>query len=121
MPHMPLAGSMPARGICCSESQCLDLLTAFPIYETAVRHGRLLAQRSAIAWAPASLPSRVRRALTEPTAQGRRAKTPPGLLRAGRCCPCDQSPFDLRPRDHMRLKVSPPSASKRLAYIGVVK
>jgi hypothetical protein len=27
----------------------------------------------------------------------------------------DQSPFDLRPRDQIRLKVSPPSSSKRLA------
>jgi hypothetical protein len=43
------------------------------------------------------------------------AKTPPGLLRAGRCRGADQSPFDLRPRDQMRLKVSPPSSSKRLA------
>ena len=33
----------------------------------------------------------------------------------------DQSPLDLRPRDQMRLKVSPPSSSNRLAKIGVVK
>jgi hypothetical protein len=43
-------------------------------------------------------------------------KIPPGLLRAG-CdvAGADQSPLVRRPRDQMRLKVSPPSSSKRLA------
>jgi hypothetical protein len=39
-----------------------------------------------------------------------RAKTPPGLLRAGDVAGADQSPLDLRPRDQIRLKVSPPSS-----------
>jgi hypothetical protein len=42
-------------------------------------------------------------------------ENPPGLLRAGDGAGADQSPFDLRPRDQIRLKVSPPSSSKRLA------
>ena|SRR5262252_284797 len=43
------------------------------------------------------------------------AANPPGLLRAGDGVGADQSPFCLRPRDQIRLKVSPPSSSKRLA------
>jgi hypothetical protein len=43
------------------------------------------------------------------------AKTRPDCSGRGDVAGANQSPLDLRPRDQIRLKVSPPSSSKRLA------
>ena len=86
MPLTPLAGSMPARGVRCPERQCLDLRPAIPPYETAARPDRLQGSRS---WVPTRLHRWRNGGSVHQQAgkkgQRKRANTPPGRNRAGRC------------------------------------
>jgi hypothetical protein len=48
MPLMPLAGSMPAGAVAAQSSNVFTFRWAIPMHETAMRHGRLRVQRSAV-------------------------------------------------------------------------